>query len=182
MKTERLIIREFTKDDFNAVHQYSCDLDTIKFMMWGPNKKEDTIWFLEEAIRRANEVPRMNYDFAVVEKKSKLVIGAIGLYIDWIRNLGEIGYILHKNYWKQGYGTELAKEMIHFGFEQLKLHRIYATCDENNIGSANVLEKCHMRQEGFFKQNRLVHNEWHDERLYAILRKDWLILEGKNTQ
>ena len=64
---------------------------------------------------------------------------------------GEIGYILNRRYWNQGYMTEAARKVVSFGFEQLGLHRIIATCDPANIGSYRVMEKIGMQREGLFK-------------------------------
>lgn len=58
---------------------------------------------------------------------------------------GEIGYIMNPDYWGgKGIATQSAKLVMTFGFETLKLHRIYATCDPRNIGSSKVLEKIGM--------------------------------------
>jgi len=39
------------------------------------------------------------------------------------------GYVLNRNYWNQGYVTEALRAVVAFGFEQLGLHRIIASCD-----------------------------------------------------
>ena len=64
--------------------------------------------------------------------------------------------------------------MLQFGFGEMGLNRVEATCDELNVGSWRVMEKCGMRQEGFFRQHMYVKGSFRDSRIYAILRKDWL--------
>ena len=59
-----------------------------------------------------------------------------------------IGYCLSRDSWGQGYATETAKGLLSFGFSQLRLHRIFATCDPANLASARVLEKSGMQLEG----------------------------------
>ena len=78
---------------------------------------------------------------------------------------------------KQGLGTELAHELIRFGFEELKLHRIYAHCDSENYGSYRVMERNGMRKEGRFIKNCKIKGEWRDEFLYAILEEEWKELQ-----
>ena len=45
------------------------------------------------------------------------------------------------------YASEAAEAIIGFGFKDLNLHRIFATCDPNNIRSAKVLENIGMSKE-----------------------------------
>ncbi|MDN3296384.1 GNAT family protein [Streptomyces ficellus] len=54
---------------------------------------------------------------------------------------GEIIYAVHPRVWGQGVGTAIGQELLSTGFEDLELHRIYATCDPRNLGSARVLGK-----------------------------------------
>jgi RimJ/RimL family protein N-acetyltransferase len=49
------------------------------------------------------------------------------------------------------------------------LHRIFATCDPENVASARVLEKVGMQREGLMRQQMLVQERWRDSYLYAIL-------------
>ncbi|MCJ7842418.1 GNAT family N-acetyltransferase [Lederbergia sp. NSJ-179] len=63
--------------------------------------------------------------------------------------------------------------MIGFGFGELKLHRIYATCDQRNIGSARVLEKVGMIKGGRIREHLLIKDEWRDSYLYSILEQEW---------
>ena len=51
-----------------------------------------------------------------------------------------------------GYATETVGALLKFGFKTLKLHRIIATCDPNNIGSELVMQKNGLRKEAHFVQ------------------------------
>lgn len=175
LSTERLVLREFNEKDFSAVHAYASDKENIKYMIWGPNTKEDTVEFLIECMENANKNPRRQYDFAVTLKETGRVIGGCGIYLNDKLDEVMLGWILHKNYWKKGYMTEAAKELLRFSFENLKLHRVYATCDANNYGSYKVMENIGMRREGHAIKNRKVvgFKEYHDELFYAILEEEW---------
>jgi RimJ/RimL family protein N-acetyltransferase len=88
-----------------------------------------------------------------------------------------LGWILHKDYWKQGYGTEFAAVLIKFGFEKLNLHRIYVTCHADNYGSYRVMERNGMRREAHLIKARKgfagFRDEWQDELVYAILAEEY---------
>ena len=65
------------------------------------------------------------------------------------QNSGEIGYVLHPDFWGKGYACEAARCVIDFGFERLGLHRIEARFMMGNEQSLRVMEKLGMRFEGY---------------------------------
>lgn len=178
LETERLVLRGWQKDDFEAAHAYGSDADNVTYMGWGPNTKEDTRKFIKHSIKM-NRRNNSKYELAVVLKETGKLIGGCGCGIikNKSRNEAMLGWILHKDHWKQGLGTELAQELIRFGFEELKLHRIYAHCDSENYGSYRVMERNGMRKEGHFIKNCEIRGEWRDEFLYAILEEEWKELQ-----
>ncbi len=106
IETKRLILREFSHVDFKDVHAYSSNLENIKYMIWGPNSEEDTIEFLDDCISNIDEKPRTKYNFAITLKETGKVIGGCSVYLNNELYEGMLGWILHKDYWKQGYMTE----------------------------------------------------------------------------
>lgn len=182
IETKRLLLRPFNKDDFEANHSYASVPENVKYMIWGPNDEKATRDFLAKAEENWKETPITQFDFAIVLKDNGAVIGGGGIYLNKDRNEGMLGWILHRDYWKQGICTEFAKALLKFGFEDLKLHRIYATCNTKNYGSYHVMEKCCMRREAHFIKNRFgrVDNQevWYDEYHYAILDEEWMNNNG----
>lgn len=177
LQTNRLILREFNENDFSSVHAYASNLDNVKYMIWGPNDEQATEGFIKDCIAWRNKSPRLHYDFAVTLKTSGQLIGGCGIYLDDNKEQANLGWILHKDYWKQGYMTEATKALLAFGFEELKLHRICASCYALNYGSYRVMENCGMRKEAHFIKNRRgregIDDEWLDEYIYAILNNEW---------
>lgn len=175
LETERLILRKFTMDDFSAVHSYGSTPENIVYMAWGPNTAEQTQAFLKMAISKAEENPCTNYQYAAVLKEPGNLIGSCNLALSG--DEGEIGWIVRLNDWKQGYGTEMGKALLKLGFDELRLHRILAHCDTENIGSYRVMEKIGMRREGMSFESRPAHKQsgrkYSDEFSYAILRDEW---------
>lgn len=169
--TDRLLLREFIMEDWEAVHQYASDPQTVAYMIWGPNTPDETKNFLVRCMHMQEQNPRWDYDFAVIEKATNRLIGGCNLHID--ETNGEIGYCFHKDYWGKGFGTEAAKALLSFGFEKLGLHRIYATCRPENRGSSRVMEKVGMRQEAHLRQHFRFRDSWQDSYLYAILEQEW---------
>ena len=175
LETERLLLRPFTQDDFDAVHSYASVAENIIYMVWAPNTQEQTRAFIHMAISQAEETPCKNYQYAAVLRDTGRLIGACNLNLSG--DDAELGWILHRGYWKQGYGPEMGEAMLKLGFDELHLHRIIARCDAENYGSYHVMEKLNMRREGLFLDkrpaNKLSSKEYSDELAYAILKVEW---------
>ena len=180
LETKRLILRKYTEDDFAAVHSYASCAENIIYMIWGPNNEEQTRAFINLTIRKTEENPVVDYQYAVELKDGRELIGGCGLTLSG--DTGEVGWILHNNHWRQGYGTEMGRALLDFGFEELNLHRILARCDAENVASYRVMEKIGMRREGLFIEsrpaNKLSDKKYSDEFVYAILKDEWETQKG----
>ncbi len=175
--TDRLILRDLTCDDFADMQAYASVYENVKYTSWGPNTDAETRAFLQEAEAHAKATPRMHYDFAIVLRDTGRMIGSDGIYLSESGEEGMLGWTIHRDFWGQGYGTEQAHALLRFGFETLKLHRIYADCFAENHGSYRVMEHCGMRREAHFIKNCAFETPagriWMDGYLYAMLAEEW---------
>jgi [ribosomal protein S5]-alanine N-acetyltransferase len=101
------------------------------------------------------------------------LIGGVGLRIIQQHRHAELGYWLGVPYWRQGYATEAAREMVRYGFEHLRLHRIFASYFKGNDASRRVLERLGMRYEGCQREHVCKWDRFIDSELYGMLRPDW---------
>jgi RimJ/RimL family protein N-acetyltransferase len=178
--TKRLMLRDFEKGDWKSVHDYASDPEVVRYVDFGPNSEEDSKFFTQKALDQQNEQCRKNFTLAIVLKAKNAFIGGCGIYVSNSDNREDyIGYVLNRNFWGQGYATETARALLEFGFNRLKLHRIFATCDAENVASAHVLEKIGMRREGHCRENGWVKGKWRDSLLYAILDHEWTKLKPR---
>lgn len=111
--------------------------------------------------------------FAVTLRDDGQLIGGIGLRLAPQHRHAELGYWLGVPYWGRGYATEAAREMLRYGFEDLRLHRIFASHFKNNPASGRVLRKLGMRYEGCQREHIRKWDQFLDSELYGILRQDW---------
>ncbi|MDQ0429310.1 RimJ/RimL family protein N-acetyltransferase [Planomicrobium stackebrandtii] len=174
LETIRFYLREFVQEDWKAVHTYASQEIVSQYQPWGPNSPQETKRYITDVLQQQLEQPRTGFTFAIVWKGTDRVIGAGELSaIDSTNRSGEIGYILHPDYWGQGIASDLALVLLKFGFEERRLHRIEARCDPQNMGSQRVLEKAGMVKEGRLRQNLRMNNGWRDSLLYGILEDEW---------
>ena len=112
LETERLILRKFKEDDFTAVHSYVSCAENLIYVVWGPNNEQQARDYVSLAIREAAENPIKNYHYAVIHKETDMLIGGCGFEITFSDSKASLGWLLHRDYWKQGYGTEIAKSLF----------------------------------------------------------------------
>ncbi len=172
LATERLLIRPFTMDDLDAIHQMlDIDLMTADFGTEGANTRQEREYWLQWTILSYEELTKLNQppygDRAVVFKQTQQVIGACG-FVPCLAPFGqlpslrsasqdavthfnspEIGlfYALSPTYQRQGYATEATQALIDYAFAQLQLKRIVATTTYENVASIAVMRKVGMRIE-----------------------------------
>jgi len=174
--TERLLLRPFTQDDFEDFHAIHAHPDVMRYLYDGPRDRATNQKSL------ADRIPRVRIDdednnrlaLAMVRRDTGRMIGACMLFQTRTEhNQAEIGYVLHPNHHRQGFGTEVAPTLLRLGFDGAKFHRIIGRCDARNVGSYRVLERAGMRREAHLRENEFVKGEWVDELIYAMLATEW---------
>ncbi|MCA3721056.1 GNAT family N-acetyltransferase, partial [Phenylobacterium sp.] len=107
IETERLWLREFREDDFDAMHAYATDPEVVRYMTWGPNTLEVTREVLDRNLERQKTWPREDLSLAVEVKATSEMIGVISLHEANPDN-SAFGYCYSREAWGKGYGTEAA--------------------------------------------------------------------------
>lgn len=173
LETPRLVLRELALEDAAAVQAWATDPEVYRYMPWGPNSLEQTTEFVQGAMAARRAQPRSTFELAFVAKSSGEVIGAGGCRVRSTVNLeGDIGYVLRRDAWGQGYATEAAAALVALGLRVLGLHRIWATCHVENARSARVLERIGMQREGRLRDHVRARGAWRDSYLYALVDGD----------
>ena len=91
-----------------------------------------------------------------------------------MRGQAELGFWIGVPWWGQGYAREAARGMLQYGFETLKLNRIYAHHMTRNPASGRVLAASGMRREALLPKAVLKWGVQEDVVLYAVMRDDWI--------
>ncbi|AAM07029.1 TPA: GNAT family N-acetyltransferase [Methanosarcina acetivorans] len=99
------------------------------------------------------------------------LVGACGIRIDQHRPwVGEIGYLVDKDYCGQGIATEAVRQLEKIGFDELKLQRIAILMDIRNLASEQVALKCGYEKEGVAKKIHRIGKGYYDCFVYAKTR------------
>ena len=176
LTTERLILREFGESDWRAILAYQSNPLYLRYYEWTERTPEDVQEFVKMFLTQQQENPRRKFQFAVTLKTTGQLIGNCGVRMKSAdAHEGDIGYEFDPQHWGQGYATEAARKIVQFGFTRFQLHRIWSWCVADNVGSARVLEKVGMRQEGRLRENEYFKGRWWDTLIYATLDYEWQV-------
>src|SRR5579859_2289325 len=148
LETERLRLRRLVPDDLDELYALYADPVVRRYFPEGTltyrETQEELEWFLHGHPRQ----PRLGL-WATVLKSTGQFIGRCGL-LPWTiegRDEVEVAYLLGQAYWGQGLGTEAARAIRDYGFEQLGLARLVALIDHENLASRRVAENIGMTFE-----------------------------------
>jgi [ribosomal protein S5]-alanine N-acetyltransferase len=167
-ETDRLILRQFTWDDLDAIAAILADPEGMKYIGAGvPKTREEvsswmTVW-IEDGVygwspKTLQRVPQLlraverNAHFsmwATIDKASQQLIGRCGL-LAW--NLDgqlevEVGYHLARPYWGRGLATEAARTIRDYAIDRLGFDRLISIINPDNIPSQRVAQKIGMCHE-----------------------------------
>jgi [ribosomal protein S5]-alanine N-acetyltransferase len=174
LATDRLLLREFVEDDWQAVLAYQSEAQYLKYSPWPQRMAEEVRDFVLSFVEWQRERPRTKYQLAITLRGEGRLIGNCGIRMESADSRqANIGYEIAPGYWGESYATEAAQAMVEFGFRELRLHRIWARCVAENVASYRVLEKIGMRREGRLREEEWMQGRWWDTLVYGILDHEW---------
>ena len=98
------------------------------------------------------EDPKEKTAWAVCEKDDNELIRLCALLVN-DEGHDEIGYRLREQYWRKGYGTEIAAGLIDYCFNELKFSMLTADVNTENVPSVKILEKFMKPVREFYNEN-----------------------------
>ena len=172
LETDRLILRPHRAEDLSDIQRYAVRPAFYRYLAIPAQTPETVAAFLEGQLA-AQGSDDGNHSFVLEHKDLRCVIGSVRLGVrDAVHRHGDLGYALDSDHQGHGYMTEAVRAVLRMGFEQLALHRIWATADIRNKRSWHLLGRCGMKREGRLREHRLVRGRWRDSYLYSILETD----------
>jgi RimJ/RimL family protein N-acetyltransferase len=178
-KTDRMRLRPYSLDDFEAFHDLHSREDVARYLPWETRTAEASRAALEKHQKRSFEVDGDGITLAGFDDGTGRLVGEFVLILRSVQHRGaELGYVLHPDFQGQGLATEGARHMLGIAFDDLGLHRVIARLDARNTASAAVLRRLDMRHEAHLVQNEWFKGEWTDEDDFALLQQEWTAQGG----
>jgi ribosomal-protein-alanine N-acetyltransferase len=172
--TPRLRLRDFRPEDWPAVLAYQRQPLYLRYNSWTNRSPKEVQQFVQMFIDHQGADPRLKFQLAVELKETGKLIGNCGIRREKPGDhQADIGYEFDPLHWGRGYATEAARVVLAFGFNQLKVHRVWATCVADNLGSVRVLTKLGLRQEGRLRQAEFFKDRYWDTLIFGLLEEEW---------
>jgi ribosomal-protein-alanine N-acetyltransferase len=166
LETKRLVLRHQVIEDLDALWALYCDPEITRYIPDAPRSYEEAREEVEWHMRGHPKNPQLGL-WATIHKESDKFIGRCGL-LPWTidgQPEVEVAYLIGREYWGQGLGTEAAQAIVRYGFEKLNLSRLISLIEAENVASQRVAEKIGM---AFEKEGR---DELGPFRVYSIQKK-----------
>lgn len=152
LETERLILREMTEGDFDALYKVLADSDIMQHYPYTFDEKRVMGWITKNIERYRI------FGFglwAVCLKETGEMIGDCGLTMQLINRdiKPEIGYHIRKDRQRNGYAREAAIAVRDWTFENTPFNTIFSYMKGTNIPSCKTAESYGCRQVDEFRDD-----------------------------
>jgi ribosomal-protein-alanine N-acetyltransferase len=173
IETPRLRLRPFVASDAAGLHEAFGDPEAMRY--WDAPVARD----LAVTQKNVEWLMRPNPDFhaawAVTVKAGEAVLGMVNYHHREARHRRlEIGYVIRRLAWRQGFAAEAVAELLAHCFGTLDAHRVEALIAPDNRASIGLAERLGFRCEGGPLRDRwAVGGEFRSAMIYALLEDDW---------
>jgi ribosomal-protein-alanine N-acetyltransferase len=181
LETTRLLIRPFVMADLTDAHRlFDRELRAEDLRVDKMESIEERAAWLQWAVLNYAQLAKLNQppygDRAITLKSTGQLVGSCG-YVPCLnafeqlpnlsyydrsgepgRYTAEVGlfYAISPTQQRRGYASEAAQALVDYAFQELRLQRIVATTDYDNVGSMGVMSRLGMRVE----KNPLAEPPW----------------------
>jgi RimJ/RimL family protein N-acetyltransferase len=169
-ETQRLILRDLTRADFDALHAISSDPEVFRMNDFVPSDEAQLREWLQDPQPPSDSAPPSGAMCAIVLKATNGMIGWIGFGPPSNPDEGDLnfGYALNRAYWSQGYMTEAVRGLLAYCFDKLGAQTMTASHRDYNPASGRVMQKAGMRRD-----DALTRSKANGEVYYVITAADW---------
>ena len=151
IRSERLLLTPLGLRFLQSTNAYALDDENTKYMCCLPNDSaEETEAFLRAVEAEWAKAQPNAYEFAILYRGAH--VGGVGVYLE--DGVGELGWIVNKRYWGNGFACEAAEALIRYLSSQLGVTRFVAHCDAENVASYKTMEKLGMMRTGEYGGRR----------------------------
>lgn len=179
IETERLIIRPLNIEDFNNYHELFSAPENLTFETFAPLTSDESKESLQQWININREIGGHlgTTQHGIELKQINEIIGVIsGFYHDIDSCIMEFGIAILNKFNRNGFAYEASLSFLLHVFSTTSTHRIFASCDSENIPCIRLLRKIGMQQEGQFRKSvKMPNGIYHDEKIFSILKEEFKI-------
>lgn len=146
IETERLVLRQWSEDDFEAYARICADPEVMRYLGGKPYTRAEA--WRHMAFIVGHWQLRGYGHWAVEEKASGQFIGRMGFQDPAGWPGFEAGWTLARESWGQGYASEGARRMLRHAFTEMNREHVISLIHPDNKASIRVAEKLGETVEG----------------------------------
>ncbi|WP_026674859.1 GNAT family N-acetyltransferase [Alkalihalobacterium bogoriense] len=171
--SERLLLILFQPSDTAAVTHLCNNYNIYKNTLYlpFPYSEEDALAWIANHLDNYNT--DKSYEFAITDRRTGELYGAIALTNNHHFNHGEMAFWIGEQYWGNGYATEASKAMLTFAFTVKQLHKVFARHFHTNQASGKVIQNLGMTKEGVLREHVQKENQYLDLVYYGMLQHEF---------
>jgi len=147
LTTERLALRRMTEDDTDWLAELYADEEVTRHLGGTRTRDEVSGMMRSRVLDYYDAHPGLGI-WMTVERVSGAGVGFHLLNNIQGETIIQVGYGLAKSAWGKGYATEMAAEVLRYGFVDLGLPRIAGITSLPNVASQHVLTKIGLTRDG----------------------------------
>lgn len=149
--TKRLTVRALTLDDLHGFHDMQGNPRVMQHVGGRAFTLEENHKDLQDVIEAYGRADNDFWVWAVVRKTDGAFAGTCALIVN-DRGEDEIGYRFREKYWGMGYGREICRSLLQYGFEAMHKTAIVAYVDKANRASVRILEQTMTFEKEFYNE------------------------------
>lgn len=176
IRTERLVLRMFTRDDLDAYAAYRTDPEVMQWMTSAVAPPREELLARIDAMAEQGGPGEADWFSFAIDVDGELA-GDASCVIRPGGGIAEIGYVLRPAHRGRGYATEAAGALVDHLVAEHGIHRIEASLAPDNVASMRVLEAIGMTFEVLARDAFCFDGVWEDDLRYAMTAADraaWL--------
>ncbi|UOQ73211.1 GNAT family N-acetyltransferase [Hymenobacter cellulosilyticus] len=170
LRTPRLLLRQLTADDAEAMRFFRSDEEFLRYV---PREKEPTLFQAQQHLRLLADLEAANQGITWAlspPEQPQVLMGTICLWhLQADHHRAEVGYGLHPDFARQGLMAKALQAVIDYGFDHLRLHSLEAQVDPDNVASIRLLRKHGFVQEAHYRENYYFQGRYLDTVVYSLL-------------
>jgi len=175
LRGSKVILRPVQRSDLPNLLRWFNDPEVTQYLgIYLPmTEMAEEKWI--ESIGTTRLLTDVLFVIEVVEENGTKPIGDTGLLnISPKDHNAAFGIAIgEKDYWSKGYGTEAARLLVNYGFEQLNLHRVTSSAIAFNERSIRMHGSLGFKEEGRQRDSVYRNGRFHDLVMFGILKEEW---------
>ncbi|TWU13549.1 hypothetical protein CA54_23840 [Symmachiella macrocystis] len=167
LQTQRLSLREMSLDDLDFVADMLSDPEVMRYYPKCYTRSEAQAWIERQLLRYEQHGHGL---WLVTEKTTGEPVGQVGLVQQLIEATAEteVGYLIHRPFWRRGLGTEAAQGCRDFAFQELGKEELISLIRPVNVPSQGVATNI-----GMSWNRRRVQHAHSEHCVFSITRSEW---------